>query len=88
MFEIIVIVHRSNQPISHNHNFSTNWTKIMIARSWLVRTVYYNSDFKISEKDWMARNVYYPDDFEAHKNLSHKQFPISVYYLMDGAVHL
>ena len=34
----------------------------------------------------MARNVYYPYDFEAHKNLSHKQFPISVYYFMDGAI--
>ena len=34
----------------------------------------------------MARSVYYPCDFEAHKNLSHKQFPISVYYFMDGAV--
>ena len=34
----------------------------------------------------MARNVYYPYDFEAHKNLSHKQFPISVYYFIDGAV--
>ena len=34
----------------------------------------------------MARNVYYPDDFETHKNLSHKQFPIEMYYFMDGAV--
>ena len=34
----------------------------------------------------MARSVYYPDDFETHKNLSHKQFPILVYYFMDGAV--
>ena len=34
----------------------------------------------------MARNVYYPYDFEAYKNLSHKQFTISVYYFMDGAV--
>ena len=34
----------------------------------------------------MARNVYYPYDFEAHKNLFHKQFPISMYYFMDGAV--
>ena len=34
----------------------------------------------------MARNVYYPYDFEAHKNLFHKQFPISVYYFMEGAV--
>ena len=58
----------------------------MIARNWLVRTVYYNNDFEIFEKDWMAWNVYYPDDFEAHKNLSQKQFPISVYYFMDGAV--
>ena len=32
--------------------------------------------------------VYYPYDFESHKNLSHKQFPISVYYFMDGAVTL
>ena len=36
----------------------------------------------------MSRNVYYPDDLEAHKNLSHKQFPIGVYYFMDGAVYL
>ena len=34
----------------------------------------------------MARNVYYPYDFEAHKNLSHKQFPIEVYYFMNGAL--
>ena len=34
----------------------------------------------------MAQKVYYPDDFEAHKNLSHKRFPISVFYLMNGAV--
>ena len=31
--------------------------------------------------------VYYPYDFEAHKNLSHKQFLIQVYYFMDYAVH-
>ena len=35
----------------------------------------------------MIRNVYDPYDFEAHKNLSHKQFPISVYYFMNGAVY-
>ena len=35
----------------------------------------------------MAQNVYYPYDFEAHKNLFHKQFPIAVYYFMDGAVY-
>ena len=34
----------------------------------------------------MARNVYYQDDFEVHKNLSRKQFPISVYYFMGVAV--
>ena len=34
----------------------------------------------------MARNVYYPDDFEAHKNLSHKQFSLFVYYFMDVVV--
>ena len=34
----------------------------------------------------MARNVYYPYDFEAHRNLSHKQFQIKVYYFMDYAV--
>ena len=34
----------------------------------------------------MARNVYYPDDFDAHKNISHKLFPISVFYFMDYAV--
>ena len=60
----------------------------MIVRSWLVRTVYYNSDFEFFEKDWMAQNVYYTYDFEAHKNLSHKQFPTSVYYFMDGAIFL
>ena len=37
-------------------------------------------------RNWMARNVYYPYDFEAHKNLSHKQFPIEVYYFMNGAL--
>ena len=31
-------------------------------------------------------SVYYPYDFEAHKNLSHKQFLIQVYYFMDYAV--
>ena len=56
----------------------------MIARNWLARTVYYNSDFENFAKDGTARNVYYSDDFEAHKNLSHKQF--SVYYFMEGAV--
>ena len=35
--------------------------------------------------NWLARNMYYPDDFEAHKNLSHKQFTISVCYFIDGA---
>ena len=30
----------------------------------------------------MARTVYYTNDFEAHKNLSQKQFALSVYYLM------
>ena len=34
----------------------------------------------------MARNVYYSDDFETHKKLSHKKFPMEVYYFMDGAV--
>ena len=51
-----------------NHCYSTICTKVMIARNWL------------------ARKVYYPYDFEAHKNLFHKQFPISVYVFMDGAV--
>ena len=46
----------------------------MIARNWLVRTVYYNNDFENLEQDWMARSLYYSYDFEAHKNLSHKQF--------------
>ena len=32
-------------------------------------------------------SVYYPYDFEAHKNLSHRQFLIQVYYFMDYAVH-
>ena len=32
-------------------------------------------------------SVYYPYDFEAHKNLSHKQFLIQVYYFMDYAVN-
>ena len=36
----------------------------------------------------MARNVYYPYDFEAHKNLSHKQFPIKVHYFLDHDVFL
>ena len=31
-------------------------------------------------------SVYYPYEFEAHKNLSHKQFLIQVYYFMDYAV--
>ena len=31
-------------------------------------------------------SMYYPYDFEAHKNLSHKQFPILVYYFMYYAV--
>ena len=31
-------------------------------------------------------SVYYPYDFEAHKNLSHKQFLIQVYYFMAYAV--
>ena len=30
--------------------------------------------------------MYYRYDFETHKNLSHKQFPISVYYFMDYTV--
>ena len=34
----------------------------------------------------MARNVYYPYDLEAHKNLSHKQFPI--YFMDHEKVHL
>ena len=76
-FEVIWIVHRSSQPISRNHNFSTN----------CVRTVYYISDFEIFEKDQMARRGYYPDDFAAHKNLFHKQFLPKVYYFMDGAVY-
>ena len=59
----------------------------MIAISWWVRTVNYDSDFEIFEKDWMVRNVYYPDDFGAHKNLSYKQFSPEVHYFMDGAVH-
>ena len=32
-------------------------------------------------------SVYYLYDFEAHKNLSHKQFPILVYYFIDYAVN-
>ena len=31
-------------------------------------------------------SVYYPYDFETHKNLSHKQLWLIVYYFMDGAV--
>ena len=31
-------------------------------------------------------HMYYSYDFEAHKNLSHKQFLIQVYYFMDYAV--
>ena len=31
-------------------------------------------------------SVYYPYDFEAHKNLSHKQLWLTVYYFMDYAV--
>ena len=36
----------------------------------------------------MAQNVYYPYDFETHKNLSHKQLWLIVYYFMDYAVSL
>ena len=36
----------------------------------------------------MIRNVYYPYDFETHKNLSHKQVWLTVYYFMDGPVLL
>ena len=36
--------------------------------------------------NFSARNVYYPYDFEAHKNLSHKQFALSVNYFMDTPV--
>ena len=31
-------------------------------------------------------NVYQNHEFEAHKNLSHKQFQVKVYYFMDYAV--
>ena len=48
--------------------------------------MYYNHDFENLELDWMARNVYYQYVFEGHENLSHKQFPIQVYYFMDHAV--
>ena len=51
-------------------------------------SMYHNNDFQNLESDWTARNVYYPYDFEAHKNLSHNQFPILVYYFMDYAVRL
>ena len=34
----------------------------------------------------MARNVYNLYDFETHKNLSHKQLWLIVYYFMDGAL--
>ena len=33
-------------------------------------------------------SVYYPYDFETHKNLSHKQLWLIVYYFMDGAVRV
>ena len=36
IIEIIFIVHCSSQPISRNHNFSTNCTKFMIARGSLI----------------------------------------------------
>ena len=32
-------------------------------------------------------SVYYNYDFEAHKNLSHKQLWLTVYYFMDFAVY-
>ena len=31
-------------------------------------------------------SMYYNHDFEAHKNLSHKQLWLTVYYFMDYAV--
>ena len=49
-------------------------------------SMYYNHDYENLGKDWMAQNSYYPYDFEVHKNLSHKQLWLTVYYFMDGAV--
>ena len=46
LLKIIVIVHCSSHPISRKHYFSRNCTKIMIARSSLVRTVYHPYDFE------------------------------------------
>ena len=71
----MIIVHCSSQSISRSHDFSTH-------SSWMAR----RCTKMMTARNWLARIVYYNHEFEAHKNLSHRQFQIKVYYFMDYTV--